>query len=91
LEEFSANTDPRDAHSFVSIFVIEEVAVETRVSIEKTSVARSYRLYRSKDLGVLDGWTSIAGPLLGNGGILVLDDPAEVSTGSSYRVGIELP
>jgi len=91
LEEFVANTDPTDEHSFFSICCIEEVAGKIRVEVEDTSPRRSYRLYGSSDLGQSDSWISVDGPFPGNGGKLSLEDPATLVDRAFYRVAVEVP
>ncbi|MDB4289290.1 GDSL-type esterase/lipase family protein [bacterium] len=91
LEEYLANTDPQDNQSFFSIGGIEEVGGMARVTLNQTSLARNYRLYQSDDLGDLDPWALVVGPVPGNGGSLSLDDTELVKVRSFFRVGVELP
>ena len=91
LEEYLADTDPNDASSFAVISSIGKSGGMVIVTVPDTSGARSYTLYKSDDLGLLDPWFPIDGPVAGNGGDLVLNDSGSMMTRRFYKVGVALP
>ena len=91
LGEFLADTDPNDLESRFLISEVREESGMPRVTVAESSVLRRYSLYESDDLGIMDPWTLVVGPLPGNGGDLVLPDPEVLSGRGFYRVGVELP
>lgn len=90
-EEYEAGTNPTDAASFVRISLIEESAGTVRVTVPDTSLERRYTLSKSEDLGILDPWSDILGPLPGTGGSLILQDPGIPLERKFYRVGVGRP
>jgi len=86
LDEYRANTDPRDASSVFRIQSIERTGSLMRISLN-TSPQRFYTLYRSPDL---KAWTAIQGPIIGTDGILYLEDTAAGPRGF-YKVTASIP
>lgn len=90
-EEYLANSDPKDASSSFNHSTISGESEMASITIGETSANRSYRLYRSDDLGLVDGWVPVSAPQRGNGGDLILPDPEGLAIQRFYRVGVELP
>jgi hypothetical protein len=91
-EEYLANTDPRDPQSRLTVSGTTYAAAggEAVIHLPATSPQRNYTLYKSTDLGVVDAWTPIHGPIVGTDGHLTLRDPAPSDRGF-YKVGVSLP
>lgn len=90
LQEYLADTSPTDAASRLNANASGFQNGAYRVTLA-TSSSRNYTLYRSTDLGSSDAWIVVQGPVAGNGGTLVLQDPSPPAGRAFYRVGASVP
>ncbi|NNM28759.1 MAG: hypothetical protein HKO57_04515 [Akkermansiaceae bacterium] len=91
LDEYHADTDPWDPESSFRVSSISEDGQTVSVTVADTSRERQYTLHESDDLGVTDPWTAVAGPVPGNGGDLVMEDPGPIGEKRFYVVEAGLP
>jgi len=92
LEEYTANTDPKNATSVLKVdsFTLPAAKV-VHVRLDHTSPQRNYTLQKSADLGIIDPWAGIAGPTIGTGASLTFEDPDAGDARAFYRVLVSFP
>ena len=88
-QEYEADTDPNNKESYLKIDSIAKSGNNANISIQ-TSSRRNYSLYRSSDLGILDDWTLVQGPISGNDGTSVFTD-SSTTPNMFYRVTVTVP
>jgi hypothetical protein len=89
LEEFAADTDPKDENSRLSCSIETAVPSGVRITIPDSSPRRRYTLHVAIDLGRTAPWSGAVDPVTGNDGDLVFDHSPDGT--QFYRVGVALP
>jgi len=93
LKEYTADTNPTNAQSFVRIAALMMSSGNGRVVVTNTSASRAYRLFSRDGLEAGIGpWSAVSGFMPGaDHSLTVVDTNAPAASNRIYKVEVDLP